>query len=463
MQQLYYTSCRTGRSVGGNSGFHVRAMSPGLSSETVRAAIRYASYFLPTDTVLGAETTATAPIRLALLDTPDVGRIICHSVYLGKDPLTGRYGNFFSHILLDVPPKLQAGRVIGAWKNDFWKISDDDGETDLPDMTRWPQPPALDFRRMAAFASIEMNRKLLTFVLTALLNTTKDQRILLAAPAESVAICVDIATRLLPEGALGDLTFSTYEHELLGCHARLAATTWDNPAGRSLPTSAYTGSCVACNVFDGRRTEWPMSSAYAEVVPTILASPERFQQLLEFKTRCEQLQLQDSGLVDLVFRFEGKDRMNGLLAENAGLLLKYERVARHCIVRCQGGGDFLRRLAQWGLCDAVLHTSAVCFLRRLLDHEPNALTQIVGLDINTRRQIEGWLSPEGFAFTAEGDLESLSQMVEPATETGTVALPTSPRRRKHRRTPAWIYLVGVLFVLVLGGIAVISYFGILPK
>ena len=135
VKQLYYTSCEAGKSVGGSSGFQVRAASFGLSPDRIRAALRYVGYSLPPTMEPTESTAATAPVRLALLDTPDVGRLLCQSRYVGKDPTTGRYGNFFTHLLFDVPDELDGGRAILCWGNSFWRHSDGDFDTELPEMS----------------------------------------------------------------------------------------------------------------------------------------------------------------------------------------------------------------------------------------------------------------------------------------------------------------------------------------
>lgn len=95
MKQLYYTSCKTGKSVNGSSGFQIRAVSPNLPPDLLRSAVGYVGYALPSNVMPSDSTAAKAPIRLALLNTPSNGRLLCHAVYIGKDPMTGRFGNFF--------------------------------------------------------------------------------------------------------------------------------------------------------------------------------------------------------------------------------------------------------------------------------------------------------------------------------------------------------------------------------
>jgi len=121
MKQLIYTSCKAVNSLSGASGFQVRAASPGLGTDRLRAALRYAGYALPTHVSPTAATLQRAPVRLALLRGADGQRVMCHSVYVGLDPTTGRAGNFLSHMLLDVPATLTAREAIDAWGSRFWQ------------------------------------------------------------------------------------------------------------------------------------------------------------------------------------------------------------------------------------------------------------------------------------------------------------------------------------------------------
>ena len=56
MKQLYYTSCRTGNSVNGSSGFQIRAVSPNLPPDLLRSAVGYVGYALPSN-VMPSDST----------------------------------------------------------------------------------------------------------------------------------------------------------------------------------------------------------------------------------------------------------------------------------------------------------------------------------------------------------------------------------------------------------------------
>jgi hypothetical protein len=303
MKQLYYTSCEAGKSVSGQSGFQVRAASTGAASERLRAAVRYAGYRLPAG--MPAETDpAAAPVRLALLDTADLGRLLCHSAYVGPDPSTGRLGNFFSHLLLDVPAEVDAARAARSWGSRFWRRGHDGG-TELPDATPHDLAPGgtLDDGALAAFLRRPRRRDMLRFVLQAVLLSRPDQRLFLAAPPEEVALCVYALARALPAPLLAGLTFSTYESEPLGCAARVIGTCWEASAAQDLPSACYAGSGLAFNVTSGRCSPLPGDAPYAAAALAALETG-RYADLERFFAAWERLGLQDAGLLYLAWRID---------------------------------------------------------------------------------------------------------------------------------------------------------------
>lgn len=252
MKQLYYTSCRSGKSVSGSSGFQVRAISPGVPAERVRAAVRYAGYSLPNDLSPSDKTSEQAPIRLCFLDTPELGVVVCHSVYVGRDPMTQRQGNFFSHLLMDVSPSLHAGDVICSWGSEFWHRGDDDCACELPMADSLPTTNELDGLRVKEFLKHPSSGELMRFLLRALLLLNSTSRIFIAAPAQDIALCVYGLSRVLPSGVLDRLTFSTYERDPLLCPARLTGTCWGDSKELELPSSCYSSGSVGYNQFTGK-------------------------------------------------------------------------------------------------------------------------------------------------------------------------------------------------------------------
>src|SRR4051812_30420901 len=111
MKRLHYTSCRTGRSVSGASGFQIRAATPGLSPYEQATALAVAQYWLPAGSPVDIPSDKP-PRRLALINISTGGRVVCHSASVGRDPETGRFGNFFTDLLIGTEDELEPLSVI---------------------------------------------------------------------------------------------------------------------------------------------------------------------------------------------------------------------------------------------------------------------------------------------------------------------------------------------------------------
>ena len=184
MKQIYYTSCRTGKSVGGSSGFQIRASSLNVAPDRLKATISYVGYALPQNVIPTEQTCLTSPVRLAFLDTPDAGKILCHGVYIGKDPMTGRFGNFYSHTLLNLPDGFQSEEAIRTWLSDFWKKSDDDKGSTLEDIDSLPDGD-ISVTQFIKFISDEANKKMFLFLLKAICIEKEGCRIFIAASSST--------------------------------------------------------------------------------------------------------------------------------------------------------------------------------------------------------------------------------------------------------------------------------------
>src|SRR5262249_52524112 len=103
MKQLTYTSCQPGQSPTGESGFQVRAASPGIPPDRLRILSGHAVCRLP-----AGFTPASPPRRLALLDVTGVGRVLCHG------------NTSFTHLLLDLPAEVTALQALRWWGSSFW-------------------------------------------------------------------------------------------------------------------------------------------------------------------------------------------------------------------------------------------------------------------------------------------------------------------------------------------------------
>jgi hypothetical protein len=393
MKQLYYTSCRTGKSVGGSSGFQVRAVSADLPSDRVRAAIAYVGYSLPATIMPTEKTVATAPVRLALLNTRDAGRLLCHSAYVGQDPMTGRFGNFFSHALLDVPDALDATQAIQTWGSAFWHRCDDDGDTCLKDVSKVPADMVLQ-TELARFLAEPPGRRMLGFVLHALVAGGDGARVFLAAPAKDVALCVYAVTKALPKTMLGDLTFSTYESDPLTCNARLVGSWWGDAPDMDLPSSCYSGSCLAYNSYSGRQTELSGSCIYADFAIKALAAHQE-QQLGHLGNFCERYCVSQTDLLDLVYRLHTRDGVAGISAEECQRLFQHPQLAEGLVARPKLAAPLLEKLVARANEDTAYYHAVSSPVTSVLS-KGESLEGLSDLAPDTRERLRAWVVLHAF-------------------------------------------------------------------
>lgn len=254
MNELFYTSCRLNLSVSGRSGFQVRAVTRG--ARPTPALVRTCAYELPDGAVHDDDSASRSPVRLALLLTAEEGRVLCHSVYAGRDPRTNRLGNFFSHAFFDLPASFSALDAARTWGSLSWRRADDDGPAELPE-SPGPAPGPLDAAALAAILTRDDVRGLLAFLIHAHLTAPPDARLIVLAEPQCVAACVLALCLCLPPSARDDLTFSTYESAPLNCEARIVGS-WGVPDPRlDLPEQCYTPAGRAFNVRSGRGAVTP--------------------------------------------------------------------------------------------------------------------------------------------------------------------------------------------------------------
>jgi hypothetical protein len=304
MKQLCYTCCLPGQSIGGGGGQQIRAASRGLSRDQTEEAIRYAGYQLPYGIDI-ATPPADPPVRLAFLNTQRIGRVLCHSIYVGRDPSSGRLGNFFSHLLLDLPDDIDPRQVIQSWGSTFWLRSNFDGGTELPEVTldQVIGSPYLVDEAFTRFLSEERHQDFFQYVLSAVLSLPTHGRLFIAAPAETVAFYVYGLLRVLPAQVRADLTFSTYEHAPLSCSARLVGTSWGGRTDLDLPPECYAPPNVGLNCFTGYRSESCHPLPFVNHLVPALAKG-CWQCIDQFLDTCEQLGLSESELIDRMYRME---------------------------------------------------------------------------------------------------------------------------------------------------------------
>ena len=400
MKQLYCTPRDPSNPTGAaEAGVRIRAASSGVPAEQAGAALRHAGYASP---ARAPESAAEPPARLAFLQTAEAGRFLCHSTCLGIDPATGRNGKFLSHVLLDVPPTLDAQHAIQTWGSPLWQRADAGG-VELPEALYLPMSPTLDDDGLARFLEDPARRGLLQFVLTALLTTPAGTRIFVAAAAEDVARCVYGVTRALPSSLLDGLTFSTYERDPLPCPARVVGTCWDASLNLDLPETCYAGAGVAYNAYSERRSELPAEPPFVAFAVAALAA-RRPAALDELHATCEHLGVKEPGLFGLVYRMA---RGGGTLSkEESQQILHHPTLCSWVAARPEALGQLL----EWALEDQRYATATFSRAVAALRQKPEALARLAAA-----------VQERGLAALRAGDLvrtrnalEALMPMVAPA-------------------------------------------------
>ena len=268
----------------------IKASSSGLRPEDVQTALKNTVYALPP--AWNKETSSPLPVRLALVQTPSSGRILAH--------VSPNGGTYFAHALLNVPTTADAQLAIKTWGSSRWQRHDPDSTGDLPELPYLPVADVLDDDTLRSWLEEPARRTMLEFVLTALLTTSSETRILLAAPAEDVARVVYAVTRLIPHNLLEEFTFSTFESDPRSGGIRLIG----HDSGRlecDLPEDCFERTGVAFNLATGRRSQLKSEVPFAAFAVEALARGETTH-LDELLTTWQLLGLTDPRQFDLVFR-----------------------------------------------------------------------------------------------------------------------------------------------------------------
>lgn len=132
-RQAYHTSCREGL---GHSGFQFNAASPGIGPELLgQLAAAHVGYHAPRD--MPSEPTqqdlAGFPVSLKAREV-DGTPVVSRTVYVGREfrgqdgePDTGRFGNYFSHVVLADPEAAEPFDgllAIELWQAAHWRSTE---------------------------------------------------------------------------------------------------------------------------------------------------------------------------------------------------------------------------------------------------------------------------------------------------------------------------------------------------
>ncbi len=155
--QAFHTSCRSGLAT--NPGFQFNAASPSLDRTLLsRLASKHAGYHVPRDMPLEptADDLVRFPIALKVAPVDGAGTVVSRTIYVGREfrgqngrPDEGRFGNYFSHIVVGRGDREPFDGLLGIelWDAPHWTGSESP-EPVLADLGPL-QPGPLDAERVA--------------------------------------------------------------------------------------------------------------------------------------------------------------------------------------------------------------------------------------------------------------------------------------------------------------------------
>ncbi len=219
-EQAFHTCCRSGLSL--QPGFQYNAVSPGLSEASLaQLASAHAGYQAPRD--VPPEPTEQElrlfPVSLRHLPVDGLGSVVSQTKYVGREfqgrdgnPDTGRFGNYFSHILLasNEAQPYEGLLPIELWDAGHWRTK----ESPLPTLEPIPLllPGGMDLDRALSILMADRARwvaPILNSVVAALRGGPRV--VLVEEPGMRAVAWVALASFALPRALAEKLTFSTFE------------------------------------------------------------------------------------------------------------------------------------------------------------------------------------------------------------------------------------------------------------
>ena len=216
MKQIYFTFCRENYSVSGKGGDCARAASEGISGSELNEFKKFASWSEPEGLlqVDAGRRCMIAPRALKFRPVPIRGGMIIHATYALPDEQTKRDGNYFAHVLTDLPQGWGAREALELWDSCFW-VSKDSAEIkpQLPDVesNAIPKGKINESSFVRFLQSSEQHVQLFRELLENWLLRAEKERFVLLAKPEAAAFCLWGLTRILPRQFWSEISFSVYE------------------------------------------------------------------------------------------------------------------------------------------------------------------------------------------------------------------------------------------------------------
>lgn len=223
--QHYYTSYVNRET--GSAGFQVKAMSPGISSDTQSTITRLISYRIPSR--LDEYETSTHPVALRYYyRSPEEAILLC-SQSNGTDE-NGRPGNFFAHSLITEPDIFANMPAILYWRSPLWRTKDQATRSVIEPLHSLEEiETSLDVEGVWHFLAqgkrIEQFHQLMAAVVHC--NSTQ-RRIVIIDDADHVALWIAAISFMLPPDYRPLLSFATYHHDPYQSQFMVTGTTSDS-------------------------------------------------------------------------------------------------------------------------------------------------------------------------------------------------------------------------------------------
>lgn len=223
--QHYYTSYVNKET--GSAGFQVKAMSPGIPTDTQTLIIRLLSYRIPPK--LDEYALNTHPQALRYFYRSRREAILLCSQSNGSDE-NGRPGNFFAHSLVIEPDGFATMPPILYWRSNLWHDQDPGAASGIRPLNSLEDVDTrLDIDGVWAFLAqgqhAEQFHKLMCAVIH--YNTTQ-RRIVIIDSADNVAQWIAAITFMLPPDYRPLLSFATYHHDPYQAQYMITGTTSDS-------------------------------------------------------------------------------------------------------------------------------------------------------------------------------------------------------------------------------------------
>lgn len=215
--QLFYTSCKKGLSSG--MGFQTYSMSKSITDEEREEIEGYCVYIppdnlptQPTDEEIGK----LFPIAFSSFRLESGKYCVCHSQYTGKD-YSGRYGNYFCHILIsDKPWCFYPIELYGStiFRNRLTAEEENALEIEyLPELEEIPVGNIITFNTISNFfkENIVDKRKNFIKIMDALIGYNKNKkRIVFSSCKDSIPFWIGAVQMAFPKKLAQGFSFTTY-------------------------------------------------------------------------------------------------------------------------------------------------------------------------------------------------------------------------------------------------------------